>query len=124
MAPTFDRIFEDCACVCASIRAIIENKGVFVPHLVDCAGHQKVPGNTGRNHWGGRCEKRAAESFLLGGEDRELQLMDWGIDNLHAALKSLFSAHDIAEATDVFFEKKLAIVEYRKKDLEGTVGSL
>ena len=50
--------------------------------------------------------------------------MDWGIDNLHAALKSLFSAHDIAEATDVFFEKKLAIVEYRKKDLEGTVGSL
>ena len=36
----------------------------------------------------------------------------------------LFSAHDIAEAMDDFFEKKLSIIDDQKKGLEGTVDSL
>ena len=70
VAPTSDRIVDDCARVWASIRAIIENEGAFVLHLDDCTGHRKVPGNTARNQWGGRREKRVAEHFLLGGEVR------------------------------------------------------
>ena len=50
--------------------------------------------------------KGAAEHFLLGGKNREFQLTDGGIGSLHADLKSLFSAHDIAEARGDYFEKK------------------
>ena len=67
---TSERIIEDCARVWASIRVIIENKGAFVPHLANWAGHRKVPGNTGKNQWGGGREKRVAKYFSLGGEDR------------------------------------------------------
>ena len=95
-----------------------------MPHLADRAGNQKVPGNTGRNQWGSRRNTRAAEHFLLGGEDGEFQLTDGGIGDLHADLKSLFFAQYIVEAKENFCEKKLAIVEDPKKGFEGTVGSL
>ena len=49
VAPTSERIIEDCERVWTSCCPILEHRGVFVPDLADRRGHRKTQkGNTGR----------------------------------------------------------------------------